>query len=125
MTMRLLSTTAILLGAALTGVAAQETPEERLVAHLKDHLGGRVERDETRPGRPVVKIDLSWPIDYVIDITPFHPAKNEDLKDVATLTQLQKLDLSWTDVTNVGLKNLTRLRLRPTSLATMDDGHSG
>jgi len=67
--------------------------EEAVSAILK--LGGKVERDETLPGRPIVEVDLSKT-----------KVTDSDLKDLKELKDLQRLNLSGTHITDAGLKDL-------------------
>ncbi len=72
----------------------QADPEEKVVnAILK--LGGTVERDEKLPGRPVVEVHLEGP-----------KVTDSDLKNLKELKGLQELWLSYTQITDAGLKDL-------------------
>ena len=62
-------------------VARADEAEDKAVAFIKK-LGGAVMRDEKKPGKPVVHVDLSR--------TKISDAA---LKELATFKQLQKLDL--------------------------------
>jgi hypothetical protein len=64
-----------------------------------ERLGGKVIRDEDRPGRPVVEVRLSYT-----------KAGDSDLKALAGLKRLRLLALSFTPVTDEGLKNLSALK---------------
>jgi len=81
---------------------AQEQPvrEEKAVKAI-EALGGRVERDETLPGRPVVSVDLDGT-----------KVTDSDLKVLRELKDLQTLDLSRTQITDAGLKELKELKGR-------------
>src|SRR5687768_4691171 len=80
--------------------------EDKAVA-LVEKLGGEVERDEKRPGKPVITVRL-----------PGSDVTDEDLQKLAPLQHLRTLDLQFTHVTEEGLKelvvfkNLTTLNLR-------------
>ncbi len=63
-------------------------------------LGGRVELDDKNPAHPVISVDLNFRVG-VTDAT---------LKQLATLRELQKLELSSTKVTDAGLKELAELK---------------
>src|SRR5689334_10011361 len=72
-------------------IRADETDAIRAVVAV----GGKYERDELAPGKPVTKIDLAGT-----------KAGDALLKQLAALPQLQSLDLQDTLATNAGLKLL-------------------
>lgn len=76
------------------GVSGQPLNEEQ-VAKYVEVLGGRVVRDEKRPGSPVVAV--TWVRPQVADA---------DVKELAALQELRVLNLSLTAVTDAGLKEL-------------------
>ena len=112
----------VLLAVCLTGCGqTQAVREERAVnAILK--LDGKVTRDETLPGRPVVLVDLCGT--KITDAglkdlkelkglqtlflceTKITDAGLKDLKELKELKGLRKLDLGGTKITNAGLKDL-------------------
>lgn len=71
------------------------------VAGLIERDGGRVEYDETAPGRPVVSVRL-----------PVGPRSDTDilLQYVKGLPQLQTLSVSQTNVTDAGLREIQGLK---------------
>jgi Leucine-rich repeat (LRR) protein len=97
--------------------------------------GGKVTRDETRPGYPVVMVDLSSQKVTTHTLRTLAKLKNlttldlwntkvtdAGMKELATMKNLTTLDLRFTNVTDAGLlelaalKNLTNLDLRRTSV---------
>ena len=89
-----IGTLAALLIAGL--VMAGDTETKAVAALVK--LGGKVLRDDMKPGQPVVKVYLTGP--KVTDV---------ELKEIAAFKELQILDLRRTKVTDAGLKNLAPL----------------
>lgn len=85
-------------GLGAWGVAAPEfgTPEKSAVQLIQKH-GGTVERDEKLPGKPVVAVDLNRT-----------KVGNEELKELAALSELRSIDLFSSQVTGKGL-----IELRP------------
>lgn len=79
------------------GVRADDS-EARAVA-LVERLGGTVTRDGGRPGSPVTAVDLF-----------LTRAADADLKELATLRHLGRLDLGATRVTDAGVKELAGLK---------------
>ena len=89
----------ILLASGTTALAqtpAATKQEAAIAAILK--LGGTVERDEQRPGQPVVKVDL-----HQTQIS------DADLVHVAGLTELKHLDLRLTKIGDAGVMHLRQL----------------
>lgn len=82
--------------AGLATVARAETPtaRERAIAAV-EKLGGTMEVDETRPGRPVVGVDLSR-----------SAVTDADLVLLAALPDLEVLDLRLTSVGDAGVAHL-------------------
>lgn len=80
------------------GTARADDAEEKAV-RLVQHLGGKVTRDPKRPGEPVVAVSL-WGIQKA----------DGQLKGLGALNDLASLDLSCSDVTAAGLKELTALK---------------
>jgi len=93
-----------LLSLAVCFAGCGQTPEEKAVdAILK--LGGKVERDEKLPDRPVAGIDLRGT-----------KATDVGLKELQELKGLRILDLRDTQITDAGLKELKELK----GLQTLD-----
>jgi Leucine-rich repeat (LRR) protein len=83
--------------------------QERAIARI-ENLGGKVELDEQRPGKPVIKVDLRR-----TKIT------DADLEILKGLTQLRSLNLrSLGSITDAGTKHLKGL----TALEHLDLGHT-
>jgi internalin A len=109
-------TRCVLVGVLMLAVcttARADDAEDRAVEVVKK-LGGEVTRDETKDGRPVVKVDLARK----------RQVTDAGLEELAALKGLTTLDLSGTRVTNAGLKEvaalkgLTTLRLSDNSRVT-------
>ncbi|MCE9567515.1 MAG: hypothetical protein K8U57_36410 [Planctomycetes bacterium] len=87
-----------------------EATEEDAVKFV-EKLGGTVKRDDTKPGKPVVKVEL-WESELT----------DAGLKELAPLTQLTSLSIGGTKITDAGLKelahfsDLTTLSLRETAV---------
>src|SRR5262245_52231708 len=94
-TRRMLTAVAMVLLPSLSGSAGDDA-EEKAVQAIKK-LGGSVVRDERVPGEPVIEVQLA------------NKVTDEDLKHLASLKELQKLDLDTTAVTDAGLMHLTKL----------------
>src|SRR5437879_5933055 len=62
-------------------------------------LGGKVTRDQTAPGQPVIQVNLFETM-----------ATDADLHDLSRFTALQRLELGGTLVTGTGLKELAKLQ---------------
>jgi internalin A len=77
-------------------VTADEN-EDKAVAAI-EKLGGKVTRDNDKPDKPVVGVNLQN-----------KKMTDEDLKELATLTKLTNLNLTGTQVTDVGLKEIAQL----------------
>jgi Leucine-rich repeat (LRR) protein len=99
---------ALLLLALAFSAYAATNPSDRIKAEV-NRLGGKIEVDETRADRPIVKIDL-------------HSTKVSD-SDLAflnderkALTQLRYLDLRLTHIGDAGVHHLRKL----TSLQTLN-----
>lgn len=90
------------------GWANADEAEDRGIAVLESKSGGRVQRDRTRTGSPIVDIDL------------MHVELSEtDLKTLGNMKELTTLSLWRSNVTNGGLKNLASLK-KLTSLSLAD-----
>jgi hypothetical protein len=79
------------------GAQEGDAEQERIVAKISE-LGGKVELDEQKPGKPVIKVNLS-------DTA----AADKDLPQLQKLSQLRELNLSNTKLTNAGMKVVSRL----------------
>jgi serine/threonine-protein kinase len=89
-----------------------ERPGARDALRLVERLDGRFERDDKRPTRPVVKVELAG---AALD--------DAGLRRLATLTELRQLNLAGTNVTDAGLKGLAALKeLRLGGTAVTDAG---
>jgi hypothetical protein len=91
-------------------VPAEDTPAESAPKELQG-LGAKVTRDEQRPSRPVVSVDLSNRT--VIEVTRRRWLNNEfswitdaALVNLEGLTQLRELNLNRAAVTDGGLVHL-------------------
>src|SRR5262249_22360996 len=73
--------------------------DEAAVVKMIEKLGGRVTRDDNRPGKPVVFVDLRG-----TKIT------DAGLKELKELKSLETLNLLNTMVTDAGLKELKELK---------------
>lgn len=73
-------------------------PAEATAVEILTKLGGKITRDETSPGRPVITVDLRSA--GVTDAA---------LEHLTGMTQLQMLDLDNTPVTDAGLRHLEGL----------------
>src|SRR5687767_1721662 len=92
--MRLHIVAGVVVALALEVSARGDEAEERAVAAI-EKMGGRVTRDKTAPGLPVIHVDLSS-----------GSVTEAGLKEVAGLKQLKRLNLRGTGVTAGGLKEL-------------------
>lgn len=73
---------------------AADEAENRAVAAV-EKLGGKVERDQERPGAPVVSVNLSS-----------RKVTDKDLERLKDPPALEALDLNNNQITNEGLKHL-------------------
>jgi hypothetical protein len=89
---------ALLAVAASAGRAETPSDRDRALAAV-ERLGGAVEVDETRPGRPVVALDLSR-----------SAVTDADLALVAAFSDLEALDLRLTSVGDDGVAHLAGIR---------------
>jgi hypothetical protein len=85
----------LVLGAQVRGQEAVEHRErqEKASAAIED-VGGKVERDERAPGKPVISVWFSEPL------------KDADLDSLAAFPRLERLTLSKTGITDAGLARL-------------------
>jgi hypothetical protein len=101
-----------LVNAAFAPDGAAPHEPERVLARLTE-LRARVQRDEQRPGRPVVAIVFK---DTPPELMPSQECRvgevtDDDLKEFAAFSQLRNLDLTDArKVTGSGLKSLTGLK---------------
>lgn len=82
-----------------------DSSKDRVIAEV-ERLGGKVDLDETRPAKPIVKIDLHSPQVTDADLEFLVDSKN-------ALRELRHLDLRLTHIGDAGavnLKNLTSLQ---------------
>src|SRR5205807_947751 len=88
---------------AVEVVGAGDAEQKALAAIVK--LSGRIVRDDSKPGRPVVTLSLGS-----TNATDAH------MKEITGLTELRTLDISGTKVTDMGLKELSGFK----QLQTLD-----
>ena len=94
----------------LAGTAAvQARPSRKAVIDEVTRLGGKVEFDDTRPGKPIVKIDLHSTQVTDADLAFLNSARKE-------LKTLQYLDLRLTHIGDAGVVHVGNL----TSLQTLN-----
>jgi internalin A len=84
--------------------------EEEKAAKFVISRGGKVERDEKQPGKPVVTVYLSGSSRIVGKGRWEQGIKDDDVKKLAPFTQLATLHLIQTEVTEVGLRELSIFR---------------
>jgi Leucine-rich repeat (LRR) protein len=103
-------TAALLLLTGLSGRAQADNAEQEQAIARIEKLGGAVELDEQRPGKPVIKVDLRRT-----------KVTDADLEILKAFTQLRSLILlSLLGVTDAGMKYLKGL----TALEHLDLGHT-
>ncbi|HKB38219.1 MAG TPA: hypothetical protein VKD72_17355, partial [Gemmataceae bacterium] len=97
-----------LLALAVVGCSGKSEPEKNEQLGVKDEqsavkmvekLGGKVMRDDKRPGKPVVAVDL-----YETKVT------DAGLKELKELKNLRTLNLGGTGITDAGLKKLKEFK---------------
>src|SRR5262245_11608864 len=86
----------VLLG--LLVLAGPGRADEAAAVKMIEKLGGKITRDDKRPGKPVVGVDLKST-----------PVTDAGLKELKKLKSLVWLGLSGTKVTDTGLKELKEL----------------
>jgi len=84
--------------APVPGSTAEPTTEQARVIALIEKVGGKVFRDETSPGKPVILVSL-----VASNVT------DAELASLKGLTELQNLILNRTQITDAGLVNLKGL----------------
>lgn len=102
--------------------SAPDEAEQSAIAAIKE-LGGKFTQDETRPGRPVIVVNLSNTKVTDAGLAPFKNLKqlqtllldstnvrNEGLTHLKELTKLQVLSLVNTSVRDEGLVHLKELK---------------
>ncbi len=72
---------------------------EMLTVRTLEKLHAKIRRDEKRPGRPVIGVELSVEV-----------GKRVDLPCLAALSQLEELKLMGTGITDAGLQELAKLK---------------
>src|SRR5262245_36943023 len=80
------------------GCGGQPATPQTAAIRAIEGLGGKVQQDLQRPGRPVV---IVWLLDL--------PVTDEHLASLTALTDLRELYLSRSQVTDAGLKHLAGL----------------
>lgn len=103
----------VVAGPTHQGAAAKVDPQaDAKAVQLVQKLKGHLRRDLTKPGKPIVDVDLTSGM-YSSDAhgLQFTPggATDADLQDLAGLTELNALNLTGTKVTDAGLKHLAGL----------------
>ena len=88
--------------------AGADDAEDKAVKFVEG-LKGKVTRDDTQPGKPVVKVELTG-----TEVT------DAGVKELAALKNLTNLNLSFTKVTDAGVKELAALK----NLTTLDLGET-
>src|SRR6516164_5603810 len=101
---RWLASSGVVLGllvAASSSGADEAEPEndEAAVVKAVEKLGGRVERDPERLGKPVVAVDLSG-----------RKVPDAVLKELKKLKSLSDLTLTYTALTDTGIKEVKELK---------------
>jgi serine/threonine protein kinase len=105
-----LPTSLLALGALLLEQEPAESPDH-VLARL-EKLGARIQRDENRPGRPVVGLVFkdTPPESVASASSAASKVTDADLKNLAVFRQLRRLDLTDArNVTDAALKGLTPL----------------
>jgi hypothetical protein len=106
------------------GKRVPQGPDENGVAAALEKVGARIRRDEKRPGKPVVWVDLTYKTKVTdADLKGLKNLKSLQtlnlgatrvtdacLKEVKDLKDLQALQVPLTQVTDAGLKNLKNLQ---------------
>jgi hypothetical protein len=85
--------------AVLLVLAVEVRADEASAVKAIEKLGGKVTRDDNKPDRPVIAVDLS-----------FTKVMDTDLKELKQLKQLTHLHLMGTQVTDAGLKEIKELK---------------
>lgn len=85
--------------AAMVGVIPLDVIREAWVLAALKEAQAKIERDPTRPGKPVIKVDLEGRV-----------VGDAGLKGIGCLTQLQELNLFDTGVGDAGMKELVLLQ---------------
>jgi Leucine-rich repeat (LRR) protein len=85
------------IGMALPAPASQDAPQDKSVAEIQK-VGGKVERDEKAPEKPVIIVNLATT-----------QAGDAEVANVKGFEKLQKLTLNGTKITDAGLEHLKGL----------------
>ena len=88
----------LVLTPACAVVAANQLDESQAIAEI-ERLGGKVERDDKSPGRPVTEVNFIW-----------GGVGDSDLRVLRTFKNLTTLKLEETKITDAGLKDLGGLK---------------
>lgn len=102
------------------GDISADEAEEKAITALKK-LDAEIKRDEKRPGKPVVEVDLTFVktktkgfqgklVFVFVELRGNPKVTDAELEHLRNLKQLQKLDLEGTFVTDAGLANLKDLK---------------
>ena len=79
-------------------IATDNLDESQAIREI-ERIGGTIKRDDKLPGRPVTAVDFSRSLGF----------GDKDLYVLKTLKKLTTLNLSFTQITDVGLKELREL----------------
>jgi internalin A len=94
-------------------LARADDAEDKAIAFVKNQ-GGRVERDDKRPGKPIVEVSMGT------DTT------DKDLKELAAFKSIGTLVLNFSKITDAGMKDIAALKtlngLRLTRTKVTDKG---
>ena len=99
----LMQVVGLLVAVAVSGCSPRENPKDAKAIAEIVRLGGTVSVDETRPDKPVISATLGPDASGSTNVT------DAGLEPIRGLTQLQKLDVACTQVTDSGLDNLIGL----------------
>ena len=98
----------------LSGALARADDAEVKAIALVKKLGGRIERDEKAPGKPIIQVSLGT------------DATDKDLKELAAFKSIGTLVLNFSKVTDAGMKDIAALKtvtgLRLTGTSVTDKG---
>jgi len=101
----------VLLAGWLCGCHQDPSAQEAKAIKAIEDLGGKVTRDDSLPGRPVVGVTFP----EVNSIT------NAGMKELRNFRNLRLLDIHGTGITDAGLKNLKELKGLQTLILEAND----
>jgi internalin A len=109
-------------GITTIGRVSADEAEDPTVAAI-EKLGGKVERDETKPGKPVVRVDFALTNLTEDDLSVLGKLKeltclrfwfvrlsNANLDQLSQLKTLTTLDFHGTEITTYGLKQVAKIQ---------------